>query len=372
MQRVAEELLVSLRARPDTSVFRRVLRGSSSSMYVKTGPFLARSLWQIPRIVRQHEIDVVVFSSMVSGALALPLRRVLETLGALSVAVVHGRDVTIPVRSYQSLVPRVFAALGGVIAVSRATGEACTLRGLPPAKLRIVPNGVDVERFEPITDRRTMRNDLVRRFRGRHAMPSNAFLLCSVGRHVERKGFLWFVREVIPLLPADVHYWIAGSGPQSSTIKRAVAHAGVGARVRILGRVSEHELMTLYRGADLLVQPNIDVQGDFEGFGVVMLEAGMCGLPVLAADVDGIPDVIADGRNGYIVPTGNAHAFAGKITALRQGQAARTALGVGAVRYTRDTFAWPLVAERFVAVLRELRGETARATVPPAIGAVVG
>ena len=67
-------------------------------------------------------------------------------------------------------------------------------------------------------------------------------------------------------------------------VRDAVGRHGLAERVRILGRVGEELLATLYSGADLFVMPNIPVPGDMEGFGVVMLEAGLNGLPVLAAD----------------------------------------------------------------------------------------
>ena len=81
-------------------------------------------------------------------------------------------------------------------------------------------------------------------------------------------------------------------------------------RVRCLGKISEDELVELYRRGQLFVMPNIVVPGDMEGFGIVMLEAGACGLPTLAADLEGIRDVIDEGINGWFAPTEDADAFA--------------------------------------------------------------
>ena len=90
----------------------------------------------------------------------------------------------------------------------------------------------------------------------------------------------------------------------------------MGDRVRRLGRISEEELIELYRRGQLFIMPNIVVPGDMEGFGIVMLEAGACGLPNLAADLEGIRDVIEDGVNGWFAPSEDANAFAARIEAL--------------------------------------------------------
>ncbi len=367
MQRVAEELSESLGKRADVTVHRRVLRGSSKMMRLKTGPFLARLLWEIPRTVRADRIEVVVFSSMVGGTLAVPLRRKLESLGADTAVIAHGHDVTLPFAPYQRLVPRILAAVTGVIAVSRATGTACVERGLPPAKLQIVPNGVSVPRFEHLADRALARRQ-VEEWLGGPKLAGNALVLCSVGRHIARKGFGWFVREVMPKLPNDVHYWVAGDGPESSNIRRAGARAGLESRVQLVGRLTERQLMTLFRSADLLVQPNIAVPGDLEGFGIVMLEAGMCGLPTVAANIDGIPDVVTDGQNGYLVESGNVAAFADRIGSLRDYRATDPDLRQRATRHTRERFAWPLIADRFVRALRKLRGGSVIPEVQPMTG----
>src|SRR5690625_7613993 len=73
----------------------------------------------------------------------------------------------------------------------------------------------------------------------------------------------------------------------------------------MLGRLSEVDLSRLYRGADLFVMPNIPVEGDMEGFGVVMLEAGLSGLPVVASSLEGILDVVEEGNNGHLIESGN-------------------------------------------------------------------
>lgn len=351
MQRVAADLYQALGEHPDVELDSLLLQTSQRMTALLTGPFLGRLLWQIPRAVRQYGIDAVLHSSMVTASVSVALQRQLRALGVRSAAIVHGRDVTLPNPAYQQLVPRVFDALDLVLPVSRATGEACLQRGLRPDKLHVIPNGIDIHRFPTLIDRAAAR----RRFlEAGFQLPDDVLLVCSVGRQVERKGFAWFIDQVLPGLPENVHYWLAGEGPEADRIRTLIAERNLAHRVRLLGRVTEEELHTLYCGADLFVMPNIPVPGDMEGFGVVMLEAGLCGLPTIAADLEGVRDVITPGQNGHLVESGNAAAFVEVIGSYlidrdlihRDGQRARA--------HVTDHFGWKHVANQYVQALHDL------------------
>ncbi|MDQ3606321.1 MAG: glycosyltransferase family 4 protein, partial [Gemmatimonadota bacterium] len=331
MQRVATELHAALQAHPEVQLSSLVLRSSWRWTHLRVLPFGASLLWRIPALVRRERIEVVLFYSMVTASLAIPLRRRVRALGARLVAIANGLDVTLPVGAYQRFVPRVFAALDAVVPISRATGAECLQRGLPPEKLHVIPCGVDPARFPSAPEdcsaaRRVLLDDVGA------SLPENTLLLCSVGRLVERKGVAWFVERVMPLLPPEVHYWVAGEGPMHEAVEAAIARHGLQRRVRLLGLVPEETLIRLYRGADLFVMPNIPVPGHMEGFGVVMLEAGLCGLPTVAARLEGIQDVIAEGENGHLVTSGDAAAFAEAI--LRYHRAPE-ALAAASARATR-------------------------------------
>ena len=188
-----------------------------------------------------------------------------------------------------------------------------------------------------------------------------ALVLCSLGRHVERKGFAWFVTEVLPRLPDDVVYALAGEGPETDNIRGAIERAGLQNRVFLLGRVSDDDLHRLYAGADLFVMPNIHVPGDMEGFGVVMLEAGLSGAPAIAAGIEGILDVIEEGQNGSLVESGDAQAFVDAIMPFYDDHGSVVAAAHRAREYTERTFSWDAVADRYVTALESLVAErTAR------------
>lgn len=354
MQRIATELHDALAAHPDVELRSLLLRTSWRWTHARMLPFGLALLKQIPRMVDEHGIDVVLFSSLVTAAMAVPVARRVHAAGASLAAIVVGRDVTLPVGLYQRWVPRVFNTLDLVLPISRATERECRARGLSQAHMRRIPCGIDVRRLSPPSDRGVARRNLESTW---DSLAPDALLLCSVGRHVERKGFHWFVEQVMPLLPPQVHFWLAGEGPMTGAIRAAVARHGLGNRVRLLGRVDDDALATLYRGADLFAMPNIPVEGDIEGFGVVMLEAGLCGLPVLAARLEGIEDVVVDGCNGHLLPAGDAPAFAEAIARYVDHRSELAQMGDAASRYIAATFGWGAVADQYVHVLELLRND---------------
>jgi phosphatidylinositol alpha-1,6-mannosyltransferase len=141
----------------------------------------------------------------------------------------------------------------------------------------------------------------------------------------------------------------------SPRIRESVERLGLQERVRVLGRVSEEMLLTLFRGSDLFVMPNVPVPGDIEGFGVVMLEAGLCGLPIVAADLEGIRDVVREGENGVLLPAGSPEPFAAAIEGFRSDRAALRQASEAALRSTLDRFAWDVVVEQYVEALGAAR-----------------
>jgi phosphatidyl-myo-inositol dimannoside synthase len=354
MQRVATELHEALGQDPDVRLQSLVLRSSWRWTHVRTAPFMARALWQIVRLAERREIDGVIFSSMVTAGLAVGLRRRLAASGVASAAIVHGKDITLPVELYQQFIPRVFRSLDAVLPVSHATAAECLERGLPPHKLHVVPNGIKLSRFGPLKSRTEMRRELMAELGNGSPLGDSGLLLCSVGRQIPRKGFAWFIDQVMPLLPPDVHYWVAGEGPEEENVRQAVVRRGLQDRVKLLGRISDDALHKLYRGSDVFMMPNVKVNGDMEGFGVVMLEAALGGRPAIGARLEGIQDVIREGRNGHLVESGDAWAFSEAVMQYYHRPDRMEAASHEALSFIIEKFGWPAVAHRYVDVLRTL------------------
>ncbi len=334
MQRVAVELADELSKRGDINYQQLILRSAWKWHHIQCGPWLMATALRILRMALRREMDVVLFSSMVTGALASLIRHPCTVANIHLCAIAHGRDVTLPGIYQIAQVRRTLKALDCVLPVSRATATECINRGMPDSRIQVIPNGVNLSRYSFGS-----------------GSQGNELHLLSVGRLVTRKGFAWFVDTVMPQLPPHIHYRIAGVGPEHDTIKAAIASHGLQERVHLLGRCSDTSLTKLYHQSDLLIMPNLHVEGDMEGFGVVMLEAGASGTPAIAADIEGIRDVITDGINGSLIPSGNAEAFKKAILSCALlAQSARARVRA----HTESHFSWPVVTQRYIDHLKSL------------------
>ncbi len=352
MQRVAMDLFEQLRRHDGVDVYGHVLRAPWDEIVRHAAPFIAGLLPRIPALVARHRIDTVLFASMTSALPVVALAPGLHAAGVKVAAICHGLDVTDPNRVYQTMVKRTLRSLDAVLPVSRATGRACEARGMPRAKIHVVPNGVDLERFAGVYERRA--SGRLPEAAPFDALPDDAFLCVSVGRQVRRKGFVWFVDEVMPSLPPHVHYWLAGDGPERPAIEDAIDRRRLRDRVKMLGLVEESRLRELYVRGDAFLMPNVVVPGDMEGFGIVMIEAGICGMPTIAADLEGIRDVI-DEASGVLVPSGDAEAFTAAVERMAKLDAdARAARAAKTHDHVKQTFAWQNVVDRYVDVLSRL------------------
>ena len=147
MQRVAVDLHESLARHPSVEVKTLVLRSGWNERGYRTPLFMARALREIRRLARAREIDAVLFSSMLTATLVVPLRGLLKRNRVVSAAIVNGLDAMTPTWPYPLIVRRAFEALDLVMPISRATGEACKARGLADAKSKVVSLGIRLDRF---------------------------------------------------------------------------------------------------------------------------------------------------------------------------------------------------------------------------------
>ena len=352
MQRVATELHAALKDRDDVAMRTLALRASWKWVHVKAVPFLVSLAGRLGREASAHRADTILFTSMTTALPLLIAGPALKKKGIRLAAIVHGLDVTDPNPVYQRAVRRLCGILDAAMPVSRATGDELVARGLPRERVHVVPNAVDLDRFEGVPGSRSEPAGLS--IAGSPPLPEHAFLLVTVGRQVRRKGFAWFIENVMPKLPERVFFWLAGDGPERENIEAAIERAGLHRRVRRLGKISEADLVELYRRGQVFVMPNIVVPGDMEGFGIVMLEAGACGLPTLAADLEGIRDVIDEGVNGWFAPTEDADAFARRIQTLLDDPEGLTEASTTTAEYVTSTFPWNSTAERYLEVLRSI------------------
>ena len=311
--------------------------------------FFFEALFRLVFMIRRY--DVVLLGDGMLGVLGW----LISIFSNKPVAcIVHGLDITWSNTLYQRLWPRFFLTrVDRLIGVGNETIRQGCMRGLSVDKFVFVPNGVDIVTALPRRTRAELEQYLGTEIAGKK-------LLLTVGRLVRRKGVAWFVRYVLAELDENTLYIVAGDGPERQAILDAAQQAGVQRRVVLTGVVDEAFKELLYCAADLFVQPNIQVEGDIEGFGLVVLEAAAMGMAVMASNLQGLKDAICDGQSGLLVEPGSASAWVDAVTTCLADEAGRKALGLRAREYVAQHHSWQLVAADYLSILEALHAERFR------------
>ena len=165
------------------------------------------------------------------------------------------------------------------------------------------------------------------------------------GRLVRRKGLKWFVENVLPELPQELTLEVAGTKWDAGEAE-ALNHP----RVSFLGNLKVSDLQNAYASATCVVVPNIDVpNGEFEGFGLVAVEAAASGGLVVAAHHSGLKEAVLDGRTGFSLPPGDAAAWIAKIREIYGwSEDQRNTFTESASREAARYFNWSRVADETI------------------------
>ncbi|MEX0686123.1 MAG: glycosyltransferase family 4 protein [Balneolales bacterium] len=346
MQRVSQQFVNELGRKENIKLDTIILQSSWNWIALRTFIFLVKNLFAIKSHVKEHQPDVIIFSSMVTASLAFFLR------GRVKVPMVcinHGQDVTLLFFAYQWFLPKVFRSLDGAISVSKATREESIKRGMNPTKCVALPNGFSsTELNYSITKARG--RDLFKEELGVDLAGKNVLL--TVGRHIKRKGHEWFINEVIPLIKSDFLYIIIGDGPEFPKIKQTINNSLHKSKILLTGKQPDKILRYVYAASDLFIMPNIKVPGDMEGFGIVILEANIAETPAIASDLEGIKDVVKQGKNGYRIRVGNQNEFASKIDEVLQSEL--DSLSASSKEYVMNCFSWEHVLEDYLSFIEKV------------------
>jgi len=181
------------------------------------------------------------------------------------------------------------------------------------------------------------------------------FKILFVGRHIERKGICYLI-EAAKHLPRDqFEIRIVGVGDITDKLKAQAAEIADAAEIIFTGKLSPEELANEYRTANVFTLPAIvDSKGDTEGLGVVLIEAMELGLPVVASNVGGIPDVVVDGVSGILVPEKDPEALAGAYRRLAADPGLVKQLLEGAQKRIAECFSWDKIVERQIGVYKKI------------------
>jgi glycosyltransferase involved in cell wall biosynthesis len=306
---------------------------------------LPARLWQVRRALRRKS-GLLAESDLVAAHFALYAWPALDRLGERPFVMhFHGPwagesraegEVAWKVRLKKHVEHRVYRRADRFIVLSDAFRDVLTQDyDISPERVRVVPGGVNVERFDTGRSQRAARERL--------GWPTDRPLALSVRRLVRRVGLeplvtaMKTVRRRVP----EALLLIAGKGPLAGALRDQIAAAGLEEHVRLLGFVPDADLPLAYRAADVSVVPTVAL----EGFGLIAAESLAAGTPPLVTPVGGLPEVVHDLSDGLVLPEATPGALADALAGALAGE--RPLPSAEACQaYARDRFAWPRVARQ--------------------------
>ncbi|MGE5465332.1 MAG: glycosyltransferase [Betaproteobacteria bacterium] len=232
-----------------------------------------------------------------------------------------------------------------VVCISRNLCNLAKDFGLPEDKIEYVPLGIDIGKYRP------EQQDRVKNERGLQ----DKIVILFVGQLIERKGVRHLLKSLAltePALLRKCKVVIIGDGADRRHLEWLADKLGLEGLVTFTGKVSDEELLDWYAAADVFVLPSLS-----EGRPTVINEAMASECAVIASNVSGIPEQVADGCNGFLVPPADPVALARKIAYLLENENSIGIMGrKGREKIVDEKITWEGYAERMVRIYRGVTG----------------
>lgn len=220
--------------------------------------------------------------------------------------------------------------------------EVCRVFHLPSDKIRIIPNGVDLEKFRGY--------EMDYGFRRNYAS-DNEKIVFFVGRLVNEKG-AHILLDAMPRILAyyhDVKLVVTGKGPQLDFLREKAISMGIKDKVYFTGYMSDDNLSRLYMCVDVAVFPSL-----YEPFGIVALEGMVAGVPVVVSDVGGIGEIVEHGIDGMKAYAGNPGSLADSILELLHNPEKAGNMKARALEKLRRQYDWSRISEQTLKTYEEV------------------
>ncbi len=304
------------------------------------------------RLCRKHRPDAALAAHWAPAAALATVRR-LTGYPRRIVTVSHGKDAVQMPFAARSPAGRFYAhtrrrGLGqsdALIAVSRFVAHNLTRAGYPESRITVVNNGVSAARFSA-SDGATAKQAL--------GLEGKTVLL-SAARLIPRKGLDLSLRAFALARAAEpnraLHHVIVGSGKEEAALRALAQELGLSTHVTFAGEVGYAAMPAYYHACDIFMLLPRDLPGDVEGFGLVFLEAGACGKPVIGARAGGVVDAIDDARTGLLIAPDSPQAAASALLALPRDPERAHALGDEGRRQALGPRSWDAACTQIADIL---------------------
>ncbi len=283
------------------------------------------SILTLKRLLKHEKFDVIHIQGSVVPT--LPFFSALFNVDSVKVVTFHayhGKSTGYSI--FKPPLKKALSGIDGYIAVSFAA-LITIQRHFDLENIKIIPNGVDTNRFTPCGIKLPEFDD-------------GKFNILFVGRMEKRKGLQILIEALRGIENKDIRLIVAGDGPLLKKHKKQSERLNI--EVRFLGKVSPHTLASLYRTASVFVAPS--TKG--ESFGIVLLEAMASGIPVIASSIPGYTETLEEGVYGLIFQNRNPHDLREKILNVYKNKPLREKLSAKGLYHVRSKYSWNKIAEK--------------------------
>ena len=212
----------------------------------------------------------------------------------------------------------------------------------------VIPNGVNYERFVKDPDISHLKAEF-----------GPGKIILSVGALKPRKGYDVMLKafKMVKDEIANVKYLIIGDGSWQQDLCHLAKQLKIEEDVYFLGTKSGDELIQYYHLCDVYAHTPVNINDEFEGFGIVYLEAGACGKPVVASDSGGVPDAVLDGVTGLLVPEKDVEATAKALKRVLTDEKLAEQLGANGRKRAKE-LSWDNIVKKIIEMYEEVLSGT--------------
>ncbi len=310
--------------------------------------FYLKTFWSIRKIIKRHNVGALHCGRCLPEGVIGYLFKKLFAIPYL--CYIHGEDIETArdSREFILIINHVLKNADVLICNSRNTRSILIDKwNVPENKLVVLYPGVDAGYFVP--------DDRNQEVRSRLSWNTRPVLL-TVGRLQKRKGHDLMIRS-LPLIQKefpDVIYSIIGNGKEYEGLKLITEELNLGDLVQFMEEVDEEKKLLCYQQADIFILPNRTVLNDIEGFGIVLVEAQSCEIPVVAGDSGGTRETMLPGKTGLIIDCTSVESIAEAIVSLLRQPELRQKMGKEGRQHVLQSLDWEVVIDQAKNVFSEL------------------
>lgn len=281
---------------------------------------------QLTRFKKAGRFDVIQAFFGTNGNLAVLARDLKIIDGPVAVSF-HGFDLSQKIKEDPKIYQSLFEKADLFLPVCEYYKKRLIRLGCPTPKIKVHPSAIDIKQFRPASKKRSV----------------SRLNIISIGRLVEKKGFKYGIEAVANFIRENpgqqIKYAIIGDGPLRGKLQNLIRNLDMANQIKIYGSHNQNKILPEIQKSDILICPSvISTDGDEDTVPNVLKEAMACELPVIASRHGGIPELVQDQVNGFLIEEKDVTALKNKIEVLADSAELRKKLGEEGRRYVKKNY----------------------------------